>query len=131
MNNDIIVINQEINSYIINFILSTVMCILFGYMSFTYRKRYQFCFLIGIIIITGNFIYETVVPLLNTIDIVDSVFSSYNIYLLIFLCHFNFFIHFKKLRQISVPEDYADRGMRGTHFLRYMSPAACPNLWLP
>ena len=75
MNNDIIVINQEINSYIINFILSTVMCIVFGYMSFTYRKRYQFCFLIGIIIITGNFIYETVVPLLNTIDIVDSVYG--------------------------------------------------------
>lgn len=75
LNEDIVVINQEINSHIINFILSTVMCILFGYMSPTYGKRYQFCFLIGIIIVAGNFMYETAVPLLNTIDIVGAVYS--------------------------------------------------------
>lgn len=32
-------------------------------------------FLIGIIIVAGNFIYETIVRLLNTIDIVDAVYG--------------------------------------------------------
>lgn len=32
-------------------------------------------FLIGIIIVAGNFIYETIVRLLNTIDIVDAVYA--------------------------------------------------------
>ena len=43
-------------------------------MSFIYGKRYPF-FLIGIIIVAGNFIYETIVRLLNTIDIVDAVYG--------------------------------------------------------
>ena len=59
MNNDIVVINF-------------ILCISFGlYM----ENGIHSVFLIGIIIVAGNFIYETIVRLLNTIDIVDAVYG--------------------------------------------------------
>ncbi|MFQ9509633.1 MAG: hypothetical protein ACLRZ7_01540 [Lachnospiraceae bacterium] len=74
-NNDIVVINQEINSHITNFTLSILMCILFGYISLIAGKQYQSCLMIGVLIIVGNFIYETILPLLNTIDIIDAIYG--------------------------------------------------------
>ena len=62
MNNDIVVINF-------------ILCISFGYMSLIYGKWYPFCFFDWYIIVAGNFIYETIVRLLNTIDIVDAVYG--------------------------------------------------------
>ena len=47
-------------------------------------------FLIGIIIVAGNFIYETIVRLLNTIDIVDAVYGLFGVLCsLIYLYYIN------------------------------------------
>ena len=72
-NENIFVITKEINSHITNFTISLMLCTLIGYLLLCYRKKYLTIIIIGLILISTNLIYETILPFINTIDLIDAV----------------------------------------------------------
>ena len=74
-NSYIFVINETINSHITNFTLSVLLCVLIGYLSQLFGKKYNSNIIVGMVIILSNFIYEIFLPILNTTDIVDAVYG--------------------------------------------------------
>ena len=74
-NSYIFVINETINSHITNFTLSVLLCVLIGYLLQLFGKKYNSNIIVGMVIILSNFIYEIVLPILNTTDIVDAVYG--------------------------------------------------------
>ena len=74
-NEDIYVINARVNSHITNFILSLMMCTLIGYLLLATGKKYVFAVMVGLALIAVNFIYETLLPMLNTTDMIDALYG--------------------------------------------------------
>ena len=74
-NENVFVITKEINSHITNFTISLMLCTLIGYLLLCYRKKYSTIIIIGLIIISTNLIYETILPFINTIDLIDVVYE--------------------------------------------------------
>ena len=74
-NSYIFVINETINSHITNFTLSVLLCVLIGYLLQLFGKKYNSNIIVGMVIILSNFIYEILLPILNTTDIVDAVYG--------------------------------------------------------
>ena len=74
-NENVFVITKEINSHITNFIISLMLCTLIGYLLLCYRKKYWAIIIIGLILISTNLIYETILPFINTIDLMDAVYG--------------------------------------------------------
>ena len=74
-NENVLVITKEINSHITNFIISLMLCTLIGYLLLCYRKKYWAIIIIGLILISTNLIYETILPFINTIDLIDAVYG--------------------------------------------------------
>ena len=74
-NENVFVITKEINSHITNFIISLMLCTLIGYLLLCYRKKYWAIIIIGLILISTNLIYETILPFINTIDLIDAVYG--------------------------------------------------------
>ena len=74
-NSYIFVINETINSHITNFTLSVLLCALIGYLLQLFGKKYNSNIIVGMVIILSNFIYEIFLPILNTTDIVDTVYG--------------------------------------------------------
>ena len=74
-NENIFVITKEINSHITNFTISLMLCTLVGYLMLSLNKKYSFVIILGIFIIIANLVYETLLPIINTIDIIDAVYG--------------------------------------------------------
>lgn len=74
-NKNILVISKEINSHITNFTLSLIICTLIGYLLLCFNKKYKTIIILGIILISTNLLYETLLPFLNTIDIIDALYG--------------------------------------------------------
>lgn len=74
-NENVFVITKEINSHITNFTISLMICTLIGYLLLCYRKKYSTIIKIGLILISMNLIYETILPLINTIDFIDAIYG--------------------------------------------------------
>ena len=74
-NADIYVINETVNSHITNFTLSLLLCTFIGYLLLSAGKKYISNAVIGILLIIANFIYELLLPVLNTRDVIDALFG--------------------------------------------------------
>ena len=74
-NENVFVITKEINLHITNFTISLMLCTLIGYLLLCYRKKYWAIIIIGLILISTNLIYETILPFINTIDLTDAVYG--------------------------------------------------------
>lgn len=74
-NNDIFVITKEINSHITNFTISMMLCTLVGYLLLSTNGKYKSVIIFGILVIIANIIYETILPILNTVDFIDAVYG--------------------------------------------------------
>ena len=72
-NADIYVINETVNSHITNFTLSLLLCTFIGYLLLSAGKKYISNAVIGILMIIANFIYELLLPVLNTRDVIDAL----------------------------------------------------------
>ena len=78
-NKDIYVITKAINSHITNFTLSLLVCTLIGYILLLTGKKYVFSVMVAIVLVVANFVYETFLPMLNTIDIVDAFYGWFGV----------------------------------------------------
>lgn len=87
-NSNIVVFNQEISSHISNFALSILICSLIGYLLLIARGKYKAVLIVGILIAVANFVYETVLPILNTTDIVDAVYGLFGVFLSLIYLYF-------------------------------------------
>ena len=74
-NENVLVVNEVINSHITNFTISVLLCILMGYLLLVFGKKYTSNIIVGIFLILANFIYEAFLPMLNTTDIIDAVYG--------------------------------------------------------
>ena len=74
-NENVFVITKEINSHITNFTISLMVCTMIGYLLLCYRKKYSTIIKIGLILISMNLIYETILPFINTIDFMDAIYG--------------------------------------------------------
>ena len=74
-NADIYVINETVNSHITNFTLSLLLCTFIGYLLLSAGKKYISNAAIGILLIIANFIYELLLPVLNTRDVIDALYG--------------------------------------------------------
>ena len=74
-NENIFVITKEINSHITNFTLSLMICTMIGYLLLCYKKKYSSIIKLGLTIIIINVIYETILPIINTIDFIDAIYG--------------------------------------------------------
>lgn len=74
-NADIYVINETVNSHITNFTLSLLLCTFIGYLLLSAGKKYISNAVIGILLIIANIIYELLLPVLNTRDVIDALYG--------------------------------------------------------
>ena len=74
-NADIYVINESVNSHVNNFTLSLLLCTFIGYLLLSAGKKYISNAVIGILLIIANFIYELLLPVLNTRDVIDALYG--------------------------------------------------------
>lgn len=74
-NADIYVINETVNSHITNFTLSLLLCTFIGYLLLSAGKKYISNTVIGILLIIANFIYDLLLPVLNTRDVIDALYG--------------------------------------------------------
>lgn len=74
-NDEVMVMNQEINSHITNFTLSTLLCVFFGFLFLTAGKSYRSTLWVGLLIVLANFGYEMFFSLLNTRDLMDAIYG--------------------------------------------------------
>lgn len=74
-NADIYVINETVNSHSTNFTLSLLLCTFIGYLLLSAGKKYISNAVIGILLIIANFIYELLLPVLNTRDVIDALYG--------------------------------------------------------
>lgn len=89
-NNDIVVINEEINSHISNFALSLVFYVGVGYTMILQRNGFRKIILLGLCIIIANIICETIIGFLNTTDLIDAIYGiagTFAGYCFLFLAH--------------------------------------------
>lgn len=74
-NNDIVVINEEINSHISNFALSLVFYVGVGYTMILQRNGFGKVIFLGLFIIIANIICETIIGFMNTTDLLDAIYG--------------------------------------------------------
>ncbi|MEG0367503.1 MAG: hypothetical protein RR585_11755 [Coprobacillus sp.] len=73
--NHILVINQDVNSHINNFSFSLIFYLVVGFMWILQGVEFKKIILLGIVIIVGNILCETVMGFMNTTDIIDAVYG--------------------------------------------------------
>lgn len=92
---DIVFINSEINSHITNFYLSILLGMLFCFVGVQKGKRYRYCFMVGLILLLGNIIYETSLSILNTLDYIDALYGAIGVIVIwiyfFFVCKYGFY----------------------------------------
>ena len=87
-NENVFVITKEINSHITNFTISLMICTLIGYLVLCYKKKYSTTIKIGLILISMNLIYETILPFINIIDFMDAIYGIIGIFVSLLYLYF-------------------------------------------
>ena len=67
---------DEINSHITNFSISLVFYLATGFPWLLFRAKFRYIVILGVVIIAANFICETLMGFMNTIDIIDAISGS-------------------------------------------------------
>lgn len=75
-NSNFVVINSEINSHVSNFSLSLLAYLAIGSAWLTSGIRFRFVTILGIFMVVANFICETLMGFMNTVDIVDAIYGT-------------------------------------------------------
>lgn len=75
-NEDIVFINSEINSHISNLSLSMIVYLGIGYSWLLAGMKFRYIVILGMILLAGNFICETLMGFMNTTDIVDAIYGA-------------------------------------------------------
>lgn len=75
-NSDFVVINPEITSHISNFSLSLLAYLVIGSLWLTSGVKFRFVVVFGAFLIVANFICETLLSSINTVDIVDAIYGT-------------------------------------------------------
>lgn len=83
-NNSFVVINPEITSHISNFSLSFLVYLGLGSEWLISGMKFRFVTILGAFMIVANFICETLIYFLNTVDIIDALYGTVGI-LLVFV----------------------------------------------
>ena len=52
-----------------------MLCTLVGYLMLSMESKYRYVIIFGILIVVCNLIYEILLPILNTIDIIDALYG--------------------------------------------------------
>lgn len=52
-----------------------MICTMIGYLLLCYKKKYSSIIKLGLTIIIINVIYETILPIINTIDFIDAIYG--------------------------------------------------------
>jgi len=80
-NSNFVVINPEINSHISNFSLSLLAYLAIGSTWLTSGVKFRFITILGLFMIVANFICETLMDFMNTVDIIDAIYGTVGIIL--------------------------------------------------
>lgn len=75
-NDSFVVINPEITSHVSNFSLSLLVYLGIGYEWLTSGIKFHFVTILGAFIIVANFISETLMDFMNTVDIIDALYGT-------------------------------------------------------
>lgn len=75
-NINFIVVNKEIHSHISNFILSMLIYLNIGFICLIWGIKFKIISTLGLSIIVSNFICETVMGFMNTVDIIDAIYGT-------------------------------------------------------
>ena len=78
-NSNFVVINPEITSHISNFSLSLLTYLTIGSLWLTFGVKIRFVAILGTFMILANFICETLMSSINTVDIVDAIYGTIGI----------------------------------------------------
>nr|WP_305144948.1 hypothetical protein [Anaerotignum propionicum] len=78
-NNDFVIINSEIHSHISNLSLSLIAYLGIGYSWLLLDVKFRFIEILGMAMIAGNFICETLMGFMNTPDIIDAIYGTMGI----------------------------------------------------
>ncbi|HFL3266445.1 TPA: hypothetical protein ACG3I4_002395 [Clostridioides difficile] len=76
IDSDFVIINAEIHSHISNLSLSLIAYVGIGQSWLLFGMRFRFIAILGIVMIVGNFICETVMGFMNTPDIMDAIYGT-------------------------------------------------------
>lgn len=74
-NSNIVFINNTITSHISNFSLSILFYLFYGYIIILFNVKFRYVIALGISLILGNFIYELFLSVINTKDIIDTIYG--------------------------------------------------------
>lgn len=74
-----VVINPEITSHISNFSLSLLAYLVIGSSWLTSGIKFRFVAILGASIVVDNFICETLMSFINTVDIIDAIYGTIGI----------------------------------------------------
>jgi hypothetical protein len=80
-NSNFVVINSEITSHISNFSLSLLAYLAIGSSWLTSGVKLRSVAVLGVFMIVANFICETLMSFINTVDIVDAIYGAIGIML--------------------------------------------------
>ncbi len=80
-NSNFVVINPEITSHISNFSLSLLAYLAIGSSWLTFGVKLRSIAVLGVFMIVANFICETLMGFINTVDIVDAMYGTVGIIL--------------------------------------------------
>lgn len=80
-NSNFVVINPEITSHISNFSLSLLAYLAIGSSWLTFGVKLSIVAILGVFMIVANFICETLMGFINTVDIVDAMYGTVGIIL--------------------------------------------------
>ncbi len=78
-NSNFVVINSEINSHVSNFSLSLLAYLAIGSSWLTSGVKFRFVAALAAFMIVANFICETLMSFMNTVDIVDAIYGTIGI----------------------------------------------------
>jgi len=87
-NSNVVIVNQEISSHISNFALSILIFTLIGYLLLIAGGKYKAVLIVGVLIAIANFVYETLLPFLNTTDIIDALYGLLGVLLSLIYLYF-------------------------------------------
>lgn len=80
-NSNFLVINTEITSHISNFSLSFLAYLIIGSLWLTSGVKFRFVVVLGAFMIAANLTCETLLSIINTVDILDAIYGTVGIIL--------------------------------------------------
>ena len=70
------ILPDEINSHITNFSISLIFYLGVGYSWLLFRAKIRSIIILGLVLLAANFICETLMASMNTVDVVDAIYGT-------------------------------------------------------